>query len=509
MIAHAGRLEILSRTYRSVVAFFRFLARIFFRRIEVTGLEHVPESGGGMLISWHPNGLIDPGLILTQFPRQIVVGARHGLFKWPLLGWLMRAIGTVPIYRKEDFESGGDQERRAANRRSLGLLAESVANGRFAALFPEGLSHDEPHPRELKTGAARLYYLAHELKNDPPPVIIPVGLHYDRKGVFGSNALIQFHPPIELEAELAEPPGPEASEKDRLDKERRLTVELGRTLHEIVYATENWRLHHLMHRARKLVRAARAHRAGVHLGRPRMIERIMGFARLRAGYLARSRTHPSEVARLTERVEHYDADLRTLKIQDHELDGAPRLASPWLAAFVFLQFVFVYLLLPPIFVIGFVVNLPTALALTALAKMVSKSYKDEASLKLLVGSLAFPLTWLAVALLVAWGQTRLHRMYPAVPNAPALTACLAFSLSALGGIVALQYQRLVQETMRSLRIRLTRTRRSDSVRRLHEERSVIFEQIMKLAEGLDLPGKVSPNGKIVPGEKGTNNGASP
>ena len=498
----------MSRTYRAVVVFFGFLARIFFRRIEVTGLEHVPENGGGILISWHPNGLIDPGLILTQFPRQIVVGARHGLFKWPLLGWLMRGIGTVPIYRKEDFESGDDHERRAANKNSLGLLAESVAKGRFAALFPEGLSHDEPHPRELKTGAARLYYLAYELQSSPPPAIIPVGLHYDRKGVFGSNALVQFHPPIELNAELAEPPGPEASEKDRLDKERRLTVELGRTLHEVVYATENWRLHHLMHRARKLVRAERAQRAGAFLKRPGMIERILGFARLRAGYLVRSGTHPKEVARLTERVEHYDADLRTLKLQDHELDGAPRLASPWLAALVFLQFVFVYLLLPPIFVIGFVVNLPTAAALTAFSKMVSKSYKDEASVKLLVGSVAFPLTWLAVALLAAWGHVQLHRMYPTIPNAPALTGCLTFSLSALGGIVALQYQRLVQETMRSLRIRLTRTRRSDSVRRLREERSVIFEQIMKLADGLDLPGKVSSNGSIAPNEKAADDGAA-
>jgi len=498
----------LSRTYRSVVAFFRFLSWLFFRRIEVTGLEYVPEKGGGILISWHPNGLIDPGLILTQFPRQIVVGARHGLFKWPLLGWLMKGIGTVPIYRKEDFESGDDNARRAANRRSLGLLAESVARGRFAVLFPEGLSHDEPHPLELKTGAARLYYLARELRDAPPPAIIPVGLHYDRKGVFGSNALVQFHPPIELEAELTEPPGPDTSDKVRLDKERRLTVELGRTLHEVAYATENWRLHHLMHRARKLVRAERAHRAGTVLRRPGMIERILGFARLRSGYLARSRTHPKEVARLTEQVEHYDADLRTLKLQDHELDGAPRLASPWLAAFVFLQFVFVYLLLPPIFVIGFVVNLPTAVALTAFAKLVSKSYKDEASVKLLVGSIAFPLTWLGVALLVAWGQTRLHRMYPAVPSAAILTGCLAFSLSALGGIVALQYQRLVQETMRSLRIRLTRSRRSDSVRRLHEERSVIFEKIMKLSKGLDLPGKVSPNGRVLPSKEGTSNGGT-
>jgi 1-acyl-sn-glycerol-3-phosphate acyltransferase len=68
-------------SYRLVIRFFRILVWAFFRKVTVTGLEHVPTSGGGILVSWHPNGLIDPGLLLTQFPRQVVFGARHGLFQ--------------------------------------------------------------------------------------------------------------------------------------------------------------------------------------------------------------------------------------------------------------------------------------------------------------------------------------------------------------------------------------------------------------------------------------------
>src|SRR5262245_47265650 len=78
-----------SRAYGAILAFFRTLVRLFFREIEVTGLENVPLDRGGVIVSWHPNGLIDPGLILTQFPRKVVFGARHGLFKWPLLGMLL------------------------------------------------------------------------------------------------------------------------------------------------------------------------------------------------------------------------------------------------------------------------------------------------------------------------------------------------------------------------------------------------------------------------------------
>jgi hypothetical protein len=173
------------------------------------------------------------------------------------------------------------------------------------------------------------------------------------------------------------------------------------------------------------------------------------------------------------------------------------MASLWLTGILVLQAILVWLVLPTLLVIGFVVNLPTALALTALAKGASKAYKDEASVKVLVGAVAFPLTWLTVALLVGWGQTQIHTLYPQVPNAPIITGVLAFFLSALGGIVALVYQRLLAETMRSIRIRLTRARRSDSIHRLREERSRLYDQLMQLSEGLDLPGAVTPNGRVV------------
>ena len=87
---------------RQTVHALALINRLFFRRIEVTGLEHVPSSGGGMIVSWHPNAIIDGALILTQFPRRIVFGARHGLFKWPFLGTVLRQLGTVPIYRRQD-----------------------------------------------------------------------------------------------------------------------------------------------------------------------------------------------------------------------------------------------------------------------------------------------------------------------------------------------------------------------------------------------------------------------
>jgi glycerol-3-phosphate O-acyltransferase/dihydroxyacetone phosphate acyltransferase len=429
---------------------------------------------------------MDPGLILTSFPRQIAFGARHGLFEWPLLGTLMRALGTVPIYRRQDLDPADETARRQANRMSLDALAARINEGLFAALFPEGLSHDEPSPTELKTGAARLYYRARELLPGEagPPVILPVGLHYDKKRFFGSSVLVAFHPSLEIPDELVEIPKG-ASEAERRRLYRSLTDRLERELHEIVHATESWELHHAMHRARKLMRAEEARRAGEPTERPTMKERVSGYGRLWKGYNRKASSHPSEVEQLVSRVRDYDADLRALGVEDHELDRDPRLASPGLFVLLVLQAIVIYLFLPPILILGYVTNLPAAAIVWLVARWSSRERKDEATMKLLVGAIVFPLSWLLVALLVAWGNRTLAALYPRIPHAPWTTGVLAFILSALGAYLALHYQRLARNTLRSARVRLTRLLRSRSIARLKEERAELYESMMQLAQGLD------------------------
>lgn len=474
----------MSRSRSIIVGLPRALVRVFFRQIEVTGLENVPEQAGGLLVAWHPNGLIDGAMVLTSFPSQIVIGARHGLFNWPILGQLMGQLGAVPIYRKKDMKKGSsDDERRAANRRSIDAMAQAVADGSFAALFPEGISHDEPFLRELKTGAAHLYYRAVELTKEgtPRPVVLPVGLHYNKKTLFGSQALVAFHPPLDLSADLAEPG---AGEKERLEQARRLTAEIERELEEVVLATESWEVHDLLNRTRKLIRAERASRAGAILAAPDMVERVWHFGQVWANYRKGVESYPERVENLIAGVTRYDEDLKALAIEDHELDGTPWLRSKRRAFMLLLQTVLVYFVLPPFLVIGVLVNLPTALLLMAVTKAASDKYKDEATLKLLLGAVAFPITWLIIAVLVGWGQTSLAAIYPEIRGAPVVTGSIAFLLSAFGGLLALQYRRFAAETLRAVRVHYTLSRRGRKVDRLLAERGRLFDQLMELKQQL-------------------------
>lgn len=146
--------------------------------------------------------------------------------------------------------------------------------------------------------------------------------------------------------------------------------------------------------------------------------------------------------------------------------------------------------------------MPTALVVTAVSKGASRAHKDEASVKLLVGAVAFPLTWLVIAILAAGGVTVLHTIYPRIPNAPFLTGVVAFFLSALGGFVVLHYQRLVQETLRAIRVRFTRARRADAIQQLREERSELYDGMMGLSQGLELPGTLAKDGRVQEEKKG-------
>lgn len=474
--------------YERVLRFVRTALSGFFRRIEVVGVEDIPRDRGGLVVSWHPNGIVDPALIFAHFPGRITFGARHGLFKVPVFGRLLAAVQAVPIYRAMDMKGADDNARRAANEKSLDALAEQIAGGAFSALFPEGDSHDAPYMLDLKTGAARLYYRARQLAGEgPPPCIIAVGLHYDDKALFRSNALVEFDEPLALPPELDVTPAEDEDPAQATERARALTDHIEAQLRQLVRPTESWRLHFDMQRARQLVRAEQRLREG---GEPRhstIGERVAGFARIWTGYYERKETHPEQVAALRTRIQVYDRALRDLGVSDAELDSAPRLMSWWLPLLTAAQMLGTFLLLPPLVFLGYLVNLPPAALIQALAVRFARKKKDAASIKLVLGALVFPALWVSVGVGAAFAHDAIREAYPTIGRGRITAGVSMAVLSALGGAAALRYLRLAAETLRAVRVRITRERRRLTLAWLKDERARLFDALMAMAEGLDLP----------------------
>src|SRR5215218_8251196 len=87
---------------RLIVALVNTALRIYFRQIEVTGLEHVPLDTPVIFVLNHPNALVDPVVLLCRTPRRVSFLAKAPLFRMPVLGYLVKAMDSLPVYRRQD-----------------------------------------------------------------------------------------------------------------------------------------------------------------------------------------------------------------------------------------------------------------------------------------------------------------------------------------------------------------------------------------------------------------------
>lgn len=180
--------------YLLLRALLRHAIQVYFRRIEVEGREDVPEDGPLLLASNHPNTLIDVLLVATALDRRVGVVGKAPLFRTPILGPMLRALGGVPVERRMDGPM--DEAAKKKNEQVLAACEETVAAGGAVLIFPEGTSLDEPRLQPLKTGVARIA-LGAETRAPGRVRVVPVALVYDQPGTFRSRARIVFGAPID------------------------------------------------------------------------------------------------------------------------------------------------------------------------------------------------------------------------------------------------------------------------------------------------------------------------
>jgi 1-acyl-sn-glycerol-3-phosphate acyltransferase len=147
-----------------------------------------------MVVANHPNSLMDPLTLMRVLDRPTRPLAKAPLFDQRILGFILRAMGGLPVYRKQDFP---DQMRR--NRGTFDAAAEALKKGDAIQIYPEGLSHSEASLAPLRTGSARIAFQA-EAESDWALglQILPVGLTYTRKTLFRGHVVAQVGTPIRV-----------------------------------------------------------------------------------------------------------------------------------------------------------------------------------------------------------------------------------------------------------------------------------------------------------------------
>lgn len=170
------------------------LIKKYYPKIQFTGVDQIPSDGPILFCANHPNSLIDPVLIGITAKRPVSFMAKAPLFRTPILGPIMHALGMVPAYRGRD-----DSSQVKKNQKSLDRVIQGLQSGRAMGIFPEGVSTDLRQLRLVRGGAARIALGAFE-GGVEDLVIIPLGINYERKERLGSKVWINVGEPIQLQS---------------------------------------------------------------------------------------------------------------------------------------------------------------------------------------------------------------------------------------------------------------------------------------------------------------------
>ena len=225
----------------------RVIANTFFRRIDVVGIENIPDDGPVIFAGNHPNALMDGFLLIAKcgrWPLHFVANAK--LWQYRLLVPFLNAVGAVPVYRREEHDGDVD------NSKAFEKLYEVIEAGNCMGIFPEGVSHVESRLIKLKTGAARIA-LTVTARGKAKVRMIPCGLNYIHRHRFRSQVLIEFGEPIIVDERWIR-----KFSKDEQGTVVELTEHLANALTNVTLNAPDWRTLRFIQTARRLYKPASA-----------------------------------------------------------------------------------------------------------------------------------------------------------------------------------------------------------------------------------------------------------
>ena len=364
---------------RLIVALVKVALRIYFQRIEVTGLEHVPLNTPVIFVMNHPNALVDPVFLLCLAPRRVSFLAKAPLFHMPFIGYLVKKMESLPVYRQQD--EGSDTRK---NQETFVAARKLLARGGTIAICPEGVSHDEPRLKPIKTGTARIALAAVSTGEVSDLKIVPTGLYYTSKTHFRSSALIYFGNPINVAPVQLDPDG-----NPPRDAVRELSNEIEKALREVILDAQH---------EEELLLTARAERifsSASHESDDSLKDELRLQQRFIKAYSVVQKLQPERLRKLEVRMIRFEEELEQAGVDTEQLSPP---SSTWSVFFTILKRSILFLLMLGPALLGTVTHYPAYKLGGYLATRFSADSEDVISTaKIISAMLLFPLTWLVLA----------------------------------------------------------------------------------------------------------------
>lgn len=437
---------------RLIRAFVRVLLAVFYRRLDVAGLEHVPSEGPLIVAANHQNGLIDPMLLLATLPRVLRPLAKSGLFRHPLIAPFLHLARALPVHRRQDGD--GDTSDNTA---TFAAVSQALGDGEAILIFPEGVSQPEPTLMTLRTGAARLLLQA-QASGAPPVTLLPVGLVLEAPGRFrAGHALVLIGDPVETVDCVA------LHGREPVAAVRALTDRLAATLRRQMIEAEDretLRLLRLMERVWRQESGARANPGSA--GWLQRASRAYRWLRTSA---------PADVEHFRREIEAYDRELDRLRMTPETLG---RVYAPSIVLRYAAHEIVPLVLGLPLALLGMLLHALPYQLIRLGVRLARPASDVEATYKIAGGVVIYPLawafeTWLVGSALGGWAAGLL--LLALIP----------------AGFSALAWRARVEDVAREATALLHFLRRRDLHARLLARRRALAEELERLAAHVPPP----------------------
>jgi hypothetical protein len=292
----------------------------------------------------------------------------------------------------ESFRSIAGRDEGVDTAKNLETFArchEELARGGILAIFPEGVSHDEPQLQPLKTGAARILIEAERRLGPLGSRILPVGLLFEERGRFRSRALVVVGPPIDPAEEV------ELAARDEATAVRLLTERVAEALERVTLNYRSWEESRLVERGARILETE-----AQELPRERRLATEFDARRsLLDGLDALRESHPREVAAAVEAARGYDRLLRVSGLRDAQVIASYPL-DRLLAALARIAATAAVTL--PVALLGAILNVVPFVAVELISRRFDDEENQVATYKVFPGILAYPTAWSLEALAAGW-----------------------------------------------------------------------------------------------------------
>ena len=170
--------------------FFRMIVRgafwHFYPYYIVIGEDRLSLNGPVIIVSNHPNTMMDPMHIASRVNKVVYYLANSGLFQTWFSHWFFSTFFCIPVKRKVDSEN-----KRVNNSQTFQATHKFLEKGGSLWIAVQGGSYRQNRIGDLKVGAARIA-LDVEAKNDfqVGVKILPIGLSYSHPDHYGGGIII-------------------------------------------------------------------------------------------------------------------------------------------------------------------------------------------------------------------------------------------------------------------------------------------------------------------------------